>query len=358
MAPLCNQEENVFYNEEDSDSCSLTESSSSSSPIETPPASRSVSFSPGAAVHLGAVMHIDDYSDAEKCDCWYQAQEMREIRKEVKDTIVLMNQMVHIDEIMVTTGDDDDDDDNNDNEYDNATVTTRGLEGKTRAGKRHRRETRLASLAAVFDEQTMQDMDCISDPNMIAMTYREYAYPMQVAAFQRASQYEKEAAIRDNIDTNNEDKVDQQSSSPAATATADTFTSTDNSSCDDDEDDKVPVGTTKYDFQNGDSTQPFGKLLELEETEDDAFDESSSPSLTATTDTETETATNIKVVGYDTNSLNNSNDIHNHHHGVNNNNNRPYNIGPLRIRDRFTCLLPGSSSNRRSLMGALRVVQI
>ena len=42
-----------------------------------------------------------------------------------------------------------------------------------------------------------------------------------------------------------------------------------------------------------------------------------------------------------------------------NGDNHPYNVGPLRIRDRFACLLPGSASNgTRSLMGAFRVVQI
>merc|ERR1740130_1730451 len=207
MAPLCNNEieENdvVFYIGDDmnekivqveteeydeissastaANMVTTTSSSPSSSSLNTPSVKRSVSFSAEAAVHVGAIINVDDYTNEEKYECWYNVDEMRRIRQEVKHTVALMNQMIPRDQIESVS-------------LFSSTqlLCTRGLEGKTRTEKRHRRDIRMKSISAVFDEQSMQDMDGISDPIMVAMAYNEYSYPMKVAAFQRATQYPKE----------------------------------------------------------------------------------------------------------------------------------------------------------------------
>jgi len=338
MAPLCNEEgDAAFYTEEESSTTiiAISSSLSSSSTVEeissmamTSPARRSVSFSPGAAVHLGAVMHVDDYSEAEKCECWYQADEMREIRREVKETVALMNRNVPIDKLSLIASEM-----NND-----VTFTIHGLEGKTRSGKRYRKEIRFASLAAVFDEQTLQEMDGVCDPIMIAMAYGEYSYPMQVAAFQRALQHQKKAAA---IFQNNDKKDDHQYSTDNYFTSAVTISSVNA---------EAIVGPIKYDFNESRSTLSPGNLLELEIADDD-FDSASF------------SVSNDKVVSSELtadsmNNNSNENDILGYHENFMNTN-RLYDIGPLRIRDRFACLLPGSASkNTRSLIGAFRVVQI
>jgi len=332
MAPLCDQDVNAsaYYNGEEEPTDATNKSSCSSSLSSTddddsssesfttvPTGKRSVSFSAGAAVHLGAVMHVDDYSETEKYQCWYQADELREIRKEVKETVALMNQNVPIDE-----GSREDDVMN----YDGieTTVTTHGLEGKTRTGKRNRREVRIASLSAVFDEQTMQEMDGVDDPVMIAMAYIEYSYPMQVAAFQRASQYQKQAASIYQF-SNSCKEHDLQQPTPD-TNIMNSFEI--NRS-------EEPVGPVKYDFN---VTRSEPTYFQLGNSSDHSQVLASKDAVVA----------DDRGAGGSLQLYEPDDDI-----------NRPFNMGPLTIRDRFACFLPGSSSNgRRSLMGALRVVQI
>lgn len=343
MAPLCIHDENDFFcNEEDSSIASTATDSTSSlsssgtsnesspsspaAPLQTPHARRSVSFSAGAAVHLGAVMNVAEYSDYEKRECWFQVEEMREIRKEVKDTVALMNQNVSIDK-----------------SFDDISLSTRGLEGKTRAGKRYRREARVASLSAVFDEQTMQEMDGVNDPVMISMAYCEYTNPMQVAALDRAARYQEEA--REIYESSNDAIEELYEAAEQALARA---------------------GTTGCGVQDGAApAKPTIYLLEIEETDDDdEFDAVNNAS-------EDETVRDDGTIGDDDSFRNHANNkyfdddkddlllgLNNNRN--NNNNIRPYNIGPFRIRDRFACFLPGAASKtgRSTLMGALRVVHI
>mmetsp|Transcript_25653 Transcript_25653/g.70596 ORF Transcript_25653/g.70596 Transcript_25653/m.70596 type:complete len:357 (+) Transcript_25653:105-1175(+) len=340
MAPLCIEEDNNFYcSEEESSTTSTTTSSTSSisssssdessaSPLKTPRARRSVSFSAGAAVHVGAVMNVEDYSDAEKIECWYQADEMREIRKDVKDTIALMNQNLALDQALV-----------------DVTMTTRGLEGKTRAGKRYRREVRLASLAAVFDEQALQEMDGVTDPVMISMAYTEHAQPMQVAAFERASVFQREAdgiykASFDALDYSH-DEFDKTSAIVETTES--------------NRDVGAPMETTKSDFDESQSTQPVEELLEIEEVveKDDNDATNAADEMNARDDVaSSEETENI----CDNQNFEETNDSHTE--PEHNTNLHPYNIGPMRIRDRFACLLPGSHNRRNALIGTLRVVHI
>ena len=336
MAPLCDEEGNAaFYSDEES-STMMSPGSSSLSPSLTvtvaPSARRLVSFSPDAAVHLGAVMSMDDYSEKQKCECWYQADEIRDIRREVKETVALMNRDVPIEQLSRISAE------MNESGTD-VTITTHGLEGKTRASKRYRKEIRLKSMSAVFDEQTSQEMDGVCNPTKIAMTYTQYTYPMQVAAFQRAAQHQKEMT---SIQQNSKNEKDDESSPLQAFTSADTSSSVDV---------EAIVGPIKYDFNECRTKLSVPNHLELEKTED-AFESASFSVSNDKVATSSELTADSTSIDRDENGsaeyLENGNDA-----------NQPYNIGPLRIRDRFSCLLPRSpSNNTRSLIGAFRVVQI
>lgn len=228
-------------------------------------------------------------------------------------------------------------------------MSTRGLEGKTRAGKRYRREVRLASLAAVFDEQTLQEMDGMSDPVMIAIAYTFHTKPMQVAAFERASIFQREA---DEIYKSSIDMLEYPHGED------DIFSAlVETRGCS--EDAEVPVGPTKYGFTESQRKEFFGKLLEIEETtEDESNDDESSNAFDEKNVIDDAATRNDVVNDEHTNNIEPKDDllVEPEH----NTNLRPYNMGPLSIRERFACFLPGAvpSTKRNTLIGALRVVQI
>lgn len=336
MAPLCNEEGHIaIYTDEElpSTTLSLDPSNLASSstreetlPLTIKPAGRcSVSFSPSAAIHVDAVMNIDDYSQSEKYECWYQVAEMMEIRREVKETVALMNRNVPMDDIIRLSAE------MNASGLDVTTITTHGLEGKTKIGKRHRKEIRMQSLAAVFDEQTLQEMDGICDPIMIARAYAEYTYPTQVAAFQRAALHQKEAAAIHQKD-------EQQSPVNEDVPSAETSSG-------------IVAPATLESTKSAEGCQESVKVDE-EEREEVALERkpfSLSNDMSASSELVTHTMNNNNE------NIENNVEIVENDDGVNG----PYYNGPLRIRDRFACLLPGSSSNNtRSLMGAFRVVHI
>ncbi len=334
MAPLCNEEGHIaIYTDEGVSSTTISLNPSNLAPSGTreetlpltiKPAGRcSVSFSPSAAIHVDAVMNIDDYSPSEKYECWYQVAEMMEIRREVKETVALMNRNMTMDYIIRLSAE------TNASGLDVTTITTHGLEGKTKIGKRHRKEIRLASLAAVFDEQTLQEMDGFCDPIMIARAYAEYTYPTQVAAFQRAALHQKEAAAIHRND-------DQQSPLNEDLPSAET------SSC-------IVAQATVESTKSSEGCPASVKEEEREEVALERKPFSLSNDMPTSSELVTHTVTNnIENIENNVEIVENDNDV-----------NGPYYNGPARIRDRFACLLPGSSSNNtRSLMGAFRVVQI
>lgn len=334
MAPLCNEEGHAaFYSGEGESSTTISSNRSPLTSFSTegeslpfamkPLGRRSVSFSPLSSVHVDAVMNIDDYSAAEKYECWYQVDEMRMIRAEVKETVALMNQNVPMNKTSSIFAEMND-------AFKNLTkLTTHGLEGKTKVGKRHRKEIRLASLTAVFDEQTLQEIDGVCDPIMIARAYSEYSYHMQVAAFQRAVFYQKEAtAIYRMI----AEESDIQSSLDKASTSVDTSSS---------DVAEATAEPTKSDFNE------FRSTLEGEKTEQktaqDVLESTSSPTsniMAASSELAADT-TNNKIDENDAKETLRDDGCVRH----------PYYVGPLSIRDRF-------AYNTRSLMGAFRVGQI
>ena len=63
-----------------------------------------------------------------------------------------------------------------------ASVSTRGLEHKTRAGSRRKRQSRLNAYAAVFFEIDYQIQENLDDPEAIADAYHRYSEPCAVRA--------------------------------------------------------------------------------------------------------------------------------------------------------------------------------
>ncbi|KAG7368392.1 hypothetical protein IV203_031135 [Nitzschia inconspicua] len=185
MAPLSNTEHTACYYDDEDDLCvglsspssssSLQRKSSLSSSKRIDDSTVSVSFAPEVAVY--AVLHINDYSLTERRDTWYGAEEMRQVRQEWKEIVQMME------DCNMSELDNDSDDENED--Y----LCVRGLEGKTSAGKRRRRQARSISMEVVLDEQVYQEIDDDSglpDPIMIAMAYHECTFPLQVDAFRQA----------------------------------------------------------------------------------------------------------------------------------------------------------------------------
>ncbi|KAL3914126.1 MAG: hypothetical protein SGILL_006223 [Bacillariaceae sp.] len=158
--------------------CSVASSSSSSSSLRsslkstasTARSNTSVTFSESLTVH--PILHILDFSLAEKRDSWLNVEDMRLIRREWKEAVQTM-------EMFGDSGRVNDDSSNSDT-IENC---VRGLEGKTFTGKRRRQEARALAMEAVLDEQAYQ---VSHDAFSIATAYSEETFPLHMEAFRRA----------------------------------------------------------------------------------------------------------------------------------------------------------------------------
>jgi hypothetical protein len=107
-----------------------------------------ISFSP--EVRVIRTTHLTDYSHEEIRACWYGSAELKTIRQEVYDTVDLIEEDVEIDE---------------------SRHCKRGLECFTQEGVRRKTQNKLKGWSAVFEEQDLQDLQEIVDPEMIALVY-------------------------------------------------------------------------------------------------------------------------------------------------------------------------------------------
>jgi hypothetical protein len=189
MAPFINQEQAIFFDDDvvsaAGSSCTSTPPlEESSSSVLSPPARRSVTFAPDVTTHH--VLHISDFTLVERRDCWYSEGDTYEIRQSWKDIVSLMENC-HGDLSLLDE-------------------ETRGLEGKTRDGKRIRRAARNSSITAVIDEQIYQEMDGVVDHVMIAMAYSECCFHNQKDAFERGCEdYKVARAIHELPPTEEDD---------------------------------------------------------------------------------------------------------------------------------------------------------
>jgi predicted enzyme involved in methoxymalonyl-ACP biosynthesis len=124
---------------------------------QSPITKNSVSFS--GKVRIRAALHIDDYSEEEKGATWLSDEDMQRIHGEIRYTVQMMDWHNTVDE----------------NEY-----SGRGLEYMTSDGIAIRRKDE--SVAAVLDEQFLQEEEHFFDEEELANTYRDCAYRWQVIA--------------------------------------------------------------------------------------------------------------------------------------------------------------------------------
>lgn len=147
------------------------------------PSRKTVLFSPDPVVI--DILHIKDFSLEEKRATWYTRNELRTIKDEAK-------QIANLDR------------------SENSEVCFRGLEAKTLAGARLKRQNRIDARAAVFFEQEMQEGEGYSDPDAIADVYFEYTERCELEA--------QMMALRDAADITNEKGI-QFSALPSFKAT-------------------------------------------------------------------------------------------------------------------------------------------
>jgi hypothetical protein len=114
---------------------------------------RSVSFNP--ILRFKPVKHINDYSDRDCCSIWLMEEELEDIFDHCVETVKMM---VRGELLLEDEG-----------------YCPRGLEFKTPAGARARKESKALAMKLVLDEQDRQVRRGIYDPELIATMYRDAA---------------------------------------------------------------------------------------------------------------------------------------------------------------------------------------
>jgi hypothetical protein len=118
----------------------------------------SISFFP--EVKIFNVLHIMDYSAEEKQATWFDGDEIRSFKNEIKASAALMVDGVS----------------------ESAELCSRGLEARTRDGALRKRHNKVDARAAVFLEQEFQMEEGFLDEEAIADAYYDRTQHCQVAA--------------------------------------------------------------------------------------------------------------------------------------------------------------------------------
>lgn len=111
-------------------------------------------------VHI--IENLYQLSAEERAQVWWSRKESDEIRRGYKNLISKMSNK----ELLRETDD----------------CCTRGLEGKSRAGFKQRRDAQLNGLLAVLNEQDRQQAEGVNEPETLAIIYRQFSYHCQQAA--------------------------------------------------------------------------------------------------------------------------------------------------------------------------------
>jgi hypothetical protein len=116
----------------------------------SPKAKRAISFSP--EVRVIKTRHLHNYSREEIRACWYRSVELESIRQGLFYTVDLIEENVEINE---------------------SRHCKRGLECFTQEGVRRKTQNKLKGWIAVFEEQELQYLQEVVDPEMIALVYNK-----------------------------------------------------------------------------------------------------------------------------------------------------------------------------------------
>mmetsp|Transcript_16121 Transcript_16121/g.29938 ORF Transcript_16121/g.29938 Transcript_16121/m.29938 type:complete len:239 (-) Transcript_16121:94-810(-) len=108
------------------------------------------------------VKSLQDYSEEEIEQTWFTRKEFDDIKTSYRDLLRRMRNKEYI--------------------KDTDDCSTRGLEGRSRAGARNRQSIIMESILSVLNEQMEQEMEGRNDPEAIAIAYRQYGYHSLQAA--------------------------------------------------------------------------------------------------------------------------------------------------------------------------------
>ena len=124
------------------------------------PCRRNVSFNPKAKGKL--CIHINNYTQKEIRACWYSPREYNQFKREAQCAVALINKGIKIDETR---------------------SSVRGLESKTKSGRKVATTSRENALNAVFTTQTRPRQQRTSLQEQIASQYQEAAEESRMKAY-------------------------------------------------------------------------------------------------------------------------------------------------------------------------------
>lgn len=125
----------------------------------------------GASIDVREVPHLKDLPDGEAVATWYTQKEFEEIKKSMITTIRLMMAKKPI-------GKD---------------HCARGLEFRTPAGAKMRKQNKLKALTAVWNEQVSQWKDDRTDEEALSIVYQQEVHECRTIALRLGLQDETEA---------------------------------------------------------------------------------------------------------------------------------------------------------------------
>ena len=108
------------------------------------------------------IEQLTDFTAEERTSLWFSREEFDEIKAAYRNIIEMMRKK----QLLTDTEE----------------HCTRGLECRSIAGSKRRRDTQLKGLLAVLGEQDRQKADGVQEPETMAIVYRQYAYHAQQAA--------------------------------------------------------------------------------------------------------------------------------------------------------------------------------
>lgn len=134
----------------------------------------SVTFSASVEM-VKLTLHRTEYTEAERNATWYNPLELQSIQNERR-------RLIHSLQIGQTV------------------ECSRGLESKTKQGKRERQMAIMDAISAVLDEQEEQMIRCAVDPEALARIYGIFSRESQTLAIEQAAQDQEEVFSCSNAD--------------------------------------------------------------------------------------------------------------------------------------------------------------
>jgi hypothetical protein len=159
MALLKAAENDEVWIEEDPSCDSCLSIGSEKKQARGPLSAKCVSFND--TISAIPVTHINDYTQEDIDDTWYQKEDWKNMRKGMKQSIKFMVKYGIVD--------------------DDLEFCSRGLE--TRADTIQRRQNKNEAFAAVMNEQHLQRIEDSDLSELIAMLYSVYTFPCQQTAY-------------------------------------------------------------------------------------------------------------------------------------------------------------------------------